>query len=141
MNNNFVSVNEIKEFTNLSHKQIRNNLNTLKNSSEFRNLIKGGGKGKGGQFWFNPILIPHITLRQRKKKENENKTKLRDRKLSEYFFTKVIWSYFGCIRPNRDTDLFQLVNSLDSFNSFYVIHRQREINHLHFTIHSSKQVE
>jgi hypothetical protein len=141
MNNNFVSVNDIKEFTNLSHKQIRNNLNTLKNSSEFRDLIKGGGKGKGGQFWFNPILIPHITLRQRKKKENENKTKLRDRKLSEYFFSKVIWSYFGCIRPNRDIDLFQLVNSLDSFNSFYVIHRQREINHLHFTIHSSKQVE
>lgn len=141
MNSNLVSVNEIKEFTNLSHKQIRNNLNTLKNTSEFKDLIKGGGKGKGGQFWFNPILIPQITLRQRRKKENEIRTKLRFRKLSEYYYSKVLWSYFGCIRPNRDTDLFQLVNSLNFFNSFYVIHRKREINHIHFTIHSSKQVE
>lgn len=141
MNYNFVSVNEIKEFTNLSHKQIRNKLNTLKTSSEFRNQIKGGGKGKGGQFWFNPILIPQITFRQRKKKENENLNKLRVRRLSEYYYSKVIWSYFGCIRPNRDTDLLELVNSLNGFNTFYVIHRQREINHIHFTIHSSKQVE
>jgi hypothetical protein len=140
MNNN-ISINEIKEFTNLSHKQIRNNLNTLKNSFEFEKLIKGGGKGKGGQFWFNPILIPRITSRHRKKKENETKTKLKVRKLSEYYYSKVNWIFFGCILPNKDIELIELVDSLDGFNSFYVIHRQREINHIHFTIHSSKQIE
>jgi hypothetical protein len=141
MNNDFLSVNEILEFTNLSHKQIRNNLNTLRTSSDFRNLIKGGGKGKGGQFWFHPTLIPLITLRQRKRKENINTTKLKVRRLSEFYYSKVTWDYFGCIHPNKDTELSELVNSLKGFNSFYVIHRQKEINHIHFTIQSPRQIE
>jgi hypothetical protein len=139
MKNRFISVNEIIEFTDLSHKQIRNNLNRLKNTIEFEKYIQGGGKGKGGQFWFNPILIPKITSRHRKNTENETKTKLKVRKLSEYYYRKVSWSFFGCILPNKDTELNELVNSLNGFSSFYVVHRQREINHIHFTIHSTKQ--
>ena len=141
MNNDFLRVNEITEFTNLSHKQIRNNLNKLRTSSDFSNLIKGGGKGKGGQFLFHPTLIPLITFRQRQKKVNSNKVKLRVRKLSEFYYSKVTWDYFGCIHPNKDTDLFELVNSLNGYNSFYVIHRQKEINHIHFTIQSHQRIE
>lgn len=140
MNKDIINVNEIKDYTDLSHKQIRNNLNSLKKSLEFEHLIKGGGKGKGGQFWFNPILIPRITSRHRKKGENENKTKLMVRKLSEYYYSKVNWIFFGCVLPNRDTELIELIDSLEGFNSFYVIHRQREVNHIHFTLNSTKQI-
>jgi hypothetical protein len=141
MNNDFLRINEIIEFTNLSHKQIRNNLNTLKTSSDFSNLIKGGGKGKGGQFWFHPTLIPIITLRQRQKKENVNQIKLKVRRLSEFYYSRVRWDYFGCIHPNKDIDLIELVNSLKGYNSFYVIHRQKEKNHIHFTIQSPQKIE
>ena len=58
-----------------------------------------------------------------------------------HYYTKVTWDYFGCIHPNKDIELFELVNSLKGFNSFYVIHRQQEINHIHFTIHSPRQIE
>ena len=141
MNNQFLRVNEITEFTNLSHKQIRNNLNKLRTSSNFSNLIKGGGKGKGGQFLFHPTLIPLITLRQRQKKVNGNNVKSRVRKLSEFYYSKVTWDYFGCIHPNKDIDLFELINSLYGYNSFYVIHRQKEISHIHFTIQSHQRIE
>jgi hypothetical protein len=136
MTNDFLNVNEIIEYTTLSHKQIRNNLNSLKTSSRFSNLIKGGGKGKGGQLWFHYSLIPHITLRQRRRVKKEHSTKLKVRKLSEYYYSKMTWDYFGCIHPNRDTDIMDLVTSLNDFNSFYVIHRQQEVNHIHFTIQS-----
>ena len=57
MNNEYMNVNEIIELTSLSHKQIRNNINNLKKSNNINQLIIGGGKGKGGQFWFHFSLL------------------------------------------------------------------------------------
>ena len=141
MNNTFLNVNEIKEFTTLSHKQIRNKLNTLKKLSNFNQFIKGGGKGKGGQFWFHYSILPYISIRHRHILKKDNQTKLKSRKLAEFYYSKTSWDFFGCIHPNRDTDLIDLVNSLNNFVSFYVIHRQNEINHLHFTIQSPLNIE
>ncbi len=135
-NNDFLNVNELKKYTTLSHKQIRNNLNNLKKVPVYNNLIKGGGKGRGGQFWFHYSLIPHITIRQRNNKKVRNQTTLKFRNWSSFFYAKTSWDYFGCIHPNRDTDFIELINSLNNFVSFYVIHRRNEIHHIHFTIQS-----
>jgi hypothetical protein len=139
MNNEYMNVNEIIELTSLSHKQIRNNINNLKKSNNINQLIIGGGKGKGGQFWFHFSLLPFISIRQRRKLKKDTQTTIKFRKLSELYYMKSSWNYFGCIHPNRDLDLVELTNSLKSFNSFYVIHRKNEINHIHFTIQSSQQ--
>lgn len=136
-NNDFLNVNELKKYTTLSHKQIRNNLNNLKKVPVFNNLIKGGGKGRGGQFWFHYSLIPNVIIRQRNNKKVSNQTTLKFRNWSSFFYAKTSWDYFGCIHPNRDTDFIELINSLNNFVSFYVIHRRNEIHHIHFTIQSS----
>jgi hypothetical protein len=137
MNNDFLNVNDVIEYTTLSHKQIRNNLNTLKKNPNNNHLIKGGGKGKGGQFWFHYSLLPFILVRHRRRLSKDIQTTHRLRNMSEFVYSKSHWDYFGCIHPNIDTDLFELTNSLKTFKSFYVIHRQNEINHIHFTIQSS----
>jgi len=63
MNKNFLNVNNIRDYSTLSHKQIRNNINGLKKLSHFNDLIFGGGKGKGGQFWCHYTLVHiHFTL-------------------------------------------------------------------------------
>ncbi len=129
------------ECTSLSHKQIRNNINNLKNFNNFHNLIKGGGKGKGGQFWFHYSIIPYISIRKRRRVNKENQTTLKVRKLSELFYNKTTWDYFGCVLPNSDLDIYKLVYSLSDFISFYVIHRKNEVNHIHFSLKSHLQVD
>jgi hypothetical protein len=137
MNKEFLNVNEIKEYTTLSHRQIRNNLNGLKNTNQFEELIIGGGKGKGGTFWIHYSIIPKIVRRQRKRVNKVTLSTIKDRRFSEYYYTINSWDYFGCIHPNKDIDYSLLKNSLNNFNSFYVIHRRNEIHHIHFTIQSS----
>jgi len=141
MNNDYLNIKQIQEYSTLSPKQIRNNLNNLKKSNNYNSLIKGGGKGKGGQFWFHYSLLPYITIRQRKRVNRNIQTMLKFRKLSELFYLKTTWDFFGCIHPNKDVDYIDLINSLKNYFSFYVIHRQNEINHIHFTIQSSLKSE
>jgi hypothetical protein len=133
----YLNVKELQKYTTLTNKQIRNNLNNLKNSNKFGSLIRGGGKGKGGQFWFHYSLIPFISIRQRQRVSKNIQTTIKERKLSELFYSKTLWDYFGCIHPNKDVDMKDLLNSLNHFISFYVIHRQNEINHIHFTLQSN----
>ena len=140
MNSEFLNVNEIKNYSTLSQKQIRNNLNYLLGKGEYSNLIYGGGRGKGGQFRVHYTLIPLITNRKRNSKKKELQLKYTERFLSEFYYGKTNWDYFGCIKPNQETDLYQLVNSLKNFFSFYVIHRKKEKNHIHFTLSSSKDI-
>jgi hypothetical protein len=134
MNRDFLNVSEVIEFTTLSQKQIRNNLNRLSKSKEFENLIYGGGKGKGGRFRFHYSILPIVLLRRRKNKVDST---LKSRKVSEFYYSKCSWDYFGCIQPNKELDYLELIDSLENFDSFYVIHRRNEKNHIHFTIHSS----
>jgi hypothetical protein len=137
MNNEYLNVNELKRYSTLTSKQIRNNLNSIKKLENYGGLIIGGGKGKGGQFWFHYSIIPLITIRQRKRKQRDIQTTKTNRCLSEFYYSKTKWDYFGCIKPNIETDIYQLINSLNNFSSFYVIHRKNEKNHIHFTIESS----
>jgi hypothetical protein len=140
MNKNFLNVNNIRDYSTLSHKQIRNNINGLKKLSQFNDLIFGGGKGKGGQFWCHYTLVPYISNRQRNRVNKNIQTTIKGRDFSEFYYSKTSWDYFGCIHPNRDIDFLELTNSLKNFNSFYVIHRQKEKNHIHFTLQSSLKV-
>jgi len=137
MNNEYLNVNDIKEFSSLTSKQIRNKINVLKTSSSFSSLIYGGGKGKGGKLWFHYSILPYITYRQRRRFNKDIHTTLKGRKLSEYYFSKSYWNYFGCIKPNIDIDISDLVNSLNNFLSFYVVHRKNEKNHIHFILDST----
>jgi hypothetical protein len=136
MNNDYLNIKEIQVYTTLTSKQVRNNLNNLIKSNNYNSLIKGGGKGKGGQFWSHYSLLPYITIRQRKRGNKNIQSILKFRKLSELLYSKTTWDFFGCIHPNNDVDYIDLINSLGNYFSFYVIHRQNEINHIHFTIQS-----
>ena len=71
-----------------------------------------------------PCFTPHLIL-----------------KLSDFLFTKTKWTYFGCIKPNEDIDIFELIGSLSPFFSFYCIHRQKEKNHIHFSVKTSIQID
>lgn len=140
MNSEYLNVNEIVDYTTLSHKQVRNNLNILLRTNKFDNLIIGGGKGRGGRFWFHFSLLPMVLQRQRKRVKSNCKLTTKNRSLSEYYYSKSNWDYFGCIHPNKDIDYLDLINSLKNINSFYVIHRRNEINHIHFTIQSKLSI-
>jgi len=136
MNNEYLNINELLDFTTLSKRQIRNNVLSLREDINFNNLIRGGGKGKGGKYWIHYSIVPYITERQRKSLNKSIKSTYNSRKLSEFIFKKSKWDYFGCIKPNTDLDLTQLIGSLNKHESFYCIHRTREKNHIHFSIKS-----
>jgi hypothetical protein len=136
MNTDYLNVNEILDFTTLSKRQIRNNIIFLRKDENFHNLIKGGGKGKGGKYWIHYSIIPYITGRQRNSLQKSIKSTYNSRNLSEFIFKKINWDYFGCIKPNTDLDLTLLIESLNKYQSFYSIHRTKEMNHIHFSIKS-----
>lgn len=138
MNNEYLNINQISEFTTLSKRQIRNNILSIRENTNFKKLIKGGGKGKGGKYWIHFSIVPYITDRQRNTPKNQIKSTYNNRKLSEFIFRKSTWDYFGCIKPNIDVDLINLIKSLNNYSSFYCIHRNNEKNHIHFSIKSSR---
>jgi hypothetical protein len=141
MYSEYLNVVDLKDFTTLTNRQIRNNINRLKKSDKFNQYIKGGGRGKGGQFWFHYSIIPYITSRTRMRRNVNSTTTYSSRKLSDFLFTKTKWTYFGCIKPNEDIDIFELIGSLSPFFSFYCIHRQKEKNHIHFSVKTSIQID
>jgi hypothetical protein len=141
MNNEYLNVDDLKHFTTLTNRQIRNNINRLRKSNKFNGYIKGGGRGKGGQFWFHFSIIPYITNRIRMRRNVNSTTTYSSRKLSEFIFSRTKWNYFGCIKPNEEIDIFDLIGSLSPFFSFYCVHRNKEKNHIHFSVKTSLQIE
>jgi hypothetical protein len=137
MKNEYLNLNQLNQLTTLSQRQIRNNINLLRQENQFVNLIEGGGKGKGGQFKFHYSIVPLITNRKRQRVNQGSRTIYSSRKLSEFYFSKSQWDFFGCINPNIDIDIPTLKKSLDNFISFFCIHRSKEKNHIHFTIKSN----
>ena len=59
MNNEYLNINQISEFTTLSKRQIRNNILSIRENTNFKKLIKGGGKGKGGKYWIHFSIVPY----------------------------------------------------------------------------------
>ena len=141
LNNEYLNINEIIEYTTLSKRQIRNNIMSLQKNENFHELINGGGKGKGGKYWIHYSILPYITERQRNTPISSVKSTYNNRSLSEFIFKKSNWDYFGCIKPNIDVELTELIRSLNNFVSFYCIHRNREKNHIHFSIKSPLKLE
>jgi hypothetical protein len=139
-NTESLTLKQLNHFTTLSQRQLRNNINILREDSRFSSLIQGGGKGKGGQFRFHYTIIPLITFRQRQKINQSSRTIYSSRLLSEYYFSMTNWDFFGCIYPNTDIDISKLKESLSQYISFFCVHRRKEKNHIHFTINSPDEL-
>ena len=138
---NYLSVGELQKYSTLTTRQIRNNINSKKSIPEYENFIKGGGRGRGGQYWIHTSIIHEFISRKRNSPYFSTKQPIKNRKFSELFYSLTKWTYFGCVRPNSEVDFQILINSLQEYTSFYVIHRKGELNHIHFTLYEVMDID
>lgn len=141
MLNELLNINEIEKYSSLTPKQIRNNIRDLHKHPEYQKKIYGGGRGKGGRYQIHFSLLPKITMRRRRRKIKDIQTIRKHRLLAEHIFPKIQWDYFGCIKPNIEIDMEVLICSISNFNCFYAIHRQNEMNHIHFTLEGKNSMD
>ncbi len=138
INNEYISVKEISnKYSTLSTKQIRNRIKKLKDVND-STLIICGKKGRGGDYLIHYSLLQYLVKRERKEKKNTGHLIRKNRNFSEIFFLTNTWDFFGCVNINNDIDYNELTKFFEPYNIFYVIHRKKEKNHIHFAIKNHK---
>ena len=137
----YISVKEISnKYSTLSTKQIRNRIKKLIDFSNSA-LIMNGKKGRGGDYLIHYSLLQNLVKRKRRErneKKNTQKIIYKNRNFSELFFLTNNWDFFGCVYINKDIDYNELTKFFVIYNIFYVIHRRKEKNHIHFAVKSYK---
>lgn len=149
-----VTIQDIIPLSNISRKQIGNRIKPIK--KKYPNLIKGGGRGKGGKYQINPLLIKHLTIPNTEVKvSGEDKKRMND-KQDEFLknlppfdtmdtFKEIEWDWFCCYHPVKEiTDIQELIDCIPMNEGdlcYYSIHRKNESgritkHHIHFVLKS-----
>ena len=136
----YLYIEDIKKFTCLSDRQIRNRVKTL--STLKKNLIKGGGRGKGGKYSIHWSILPEILKEGYSKCPDsyERKQKMFKSYLGQYEkqeFEKHKWKQFSYINPKDEISpesLKEVLSKLPGKLFFYSIHGHLKNNtfHIHY---------
>ena len=133
----FLYIDDIKKYTCLSDRQIRNRVKTL--SSVKKNLIKGGGRGKGGKYSIHWSLLSEILKEGYSKCPDciERKQKMFKNYISHFEiqeFQNQKWKQFCYVNPKDEITPKSLLDNLHLLpgNSFfYSIHGHEGNNNYH----------
>ncbi len=143
-------IQDILHLTNVSRKQVNNRIRKLKN--KYPNLIKGGGRGRGGKYLIHPLMIPflirlneEISLTNSEKEQWIRKQQLFYESISNYnnldTFSKVEWDWFCCFRPPNEYDIQSLIDLIPKSDAtdlaYFSIHRQEDKLHIHFVLRTN----
>lgn len=137
-----ITIKELYGLTNVSRKQINNRVNKIK--WKYPQLIKGGGKGKGGKYSVNNLFMNYLTrLNPNQPTPSEGTGIVSKRCIIDYseLFNSIDWNWFGCLSTTSlfETEkLFQLLHLQDGEILFYSIHSTGKLDklHIHFTSNS-----
>lgn len=148
MDRNTISIKELLPLTNITRKQLNNRIQNIR--GKYPDLIKGGGKGKGGRYSIHPffttyLIQPHwsrtFTPHQKNNTEKRISEFLKSKTPINYYelFKSIRWDRFCCYSPLKKIyDPIELINLIplnDGDVSFYSIHRfHDESLHIHFTL-------
>jgi hypothetical protein len=137
----FLYIDDIKKYTCLSERQIRNR---VKNQSLLnQNLIKGGGRGKGGKYSIHWSILPDI-LKEEYSKCTDDTYQRKQIMFKSYLgqyekqeFEKNKWKQFSFINPKDEISpesLKEVLSKLPGKIFFYSIHGHLENNtfHIHY---------
>lgn len=141
----FLCIDDIKKFTCLSDRQIRNRVKTI--SLIKNNLIKGGGRGKGGKYSIHWSILSEILKEGYSKCPNciERKQKMFKNYISQFEiqeFQNKKWKQFCYINPKEEKTPKSLIDTLQLLPGncfFYSIHGHEVNNnyHIHYVSDSN----
>jgi hypothetical protein len=132
-----LTINEIIGDAKVSRKQINNRIQKV---SHHENLVIGGGKGRGGKYHINPLLINFLTS------NNYYRDIKYEGQLSNPYngfntFSLIDWRWFCCFSPKCFLEPEQLLEKVwmnDGDICYYSIHGRKRTNvlHIHYVVTS-----
>lgn len=144
---NTITIKDILPHTDISRKQVNNRIKKL---IPYKNLVKGGGKGKGGLYRVNSIFFNYLTLlKSIKYKSNivRNKDVINNLIINLFETYKLVnWTYFGCYSPPKVycvDALLELLPLKDGELLFYAIHGRKSTDelHIHFVVTTNSNIQ
>jgi hypothetical protein len=152
-----LSINDVIEHNNISRRIINNRINKLK--SIFPSLIKGGGKGKGGRYYFDDLLLADIFKPNSQLFLSSSETEILRFRQSTFInsfktlenyrkkFDSIEWKYWGCFRTKNNIisqqELVKMIQVKRGDILFYAIHtidlKITDPSHIHFVLKTDEQ--
>lgn len=140
-----ITIKELTELTtDVSRKHINNRINRIKN--KYPSLIKGGGRGKGGRYYIDPLFVKYLIRSNSTPihpQQDVNLTKDTKSLVGWKNFSKIRWRWFGCYSPVNIYDpknLISLIPLQDGEIAFYSIHAKDTSDSLHIHFVSNSEI-